>query len=568
MHASCPACRTAIVGPRLPESCPACGEGFGLGEKEEAPAGSPSVLVLQAPDGLAAEFPIDGLASIGRHYENTVVVADREVSKRHAVVEQRADGFVLRDLGSSNGTFVNGRRVDELVLRDGDEIVVGGSRIVFRSPPADAKDGEGGRVAVVQAPSFTQVIASARPRALSDQDEFVPAAKIADVDSLRADYERLRIAYRFHQEGGVITDQGELFRLILKLALEWLPADNGVVLVPDASGGFTVAEADSRRGEAEIAVSRTLLDQVNKTGEGILSSDAVTDQRFASSESMVSRGVRSVLAVPVVTRETIRAIVYLDSMSRVDAFTPKDLDILTSIAAQAGVALLNADLIQRIKHEEATRSQLERFLSPALVHKAAKGELDLKKGGSLVRATILFSDIRGFTAMSERLSAEEVVRLLNEHFEDMVEVVFDFNGVLDKFLGDAVMALWGVPVGGPDDADRAVRAALEMQRRVDAMNARQAERGRPTIGLGIGVNTGECVVGNMGSSRRLEYTVIGDTVNLASRLCSLAGPGEIVVSDHTRDALAGEYDLEALPAQQVKGKSRPVSLFRVTGRER
>ncbi|MFW6369439.1 MAG: adenylate/guanylate cyclase domain-containing protein, partial [Myxococcota bacterium] len=318
-----------------------------------------------------------------------------------------------------------------------------------------------------------------------------------------------------------------------------------------------------RRGEGRITVSHTLLDQVAGSCEGVLSSDAISDQRFAGSESMVSSGVRSVLAVPVVTRETIRAIVYLDSMSKANAFTPKDLDILNSIAGQAGVAMLNAELIERIKLEEAARSHLERFLSPALVQKVSRGELDLKKGGSLVTATILFSDIRGFTSMSERLPAEDVVKLLNEHFEDMVEAVFDHHGVLDKFLGDSVMAIWGVPVGGEDDAQRALRAALEMQRRVKVMNERQRERGGPTIGVGIGVNTGECVVGNMGSSRRLEYTVIGDTVNLASRLCSLAKAGEIVVSEHTKEAIGGRFELTPLAAQQVKGKARPVSLFRL-----
>ena len=575
MRASCPACKTAIVGTRLPKECPSCGEDFAgevcceqaSMEPRDDSCNQRMYLVLQSPDGLSAEFPLDSTASIGRHHDNTLVIADREVSKRHAIVSRSGTRVILRDLGSANGTFVNGRRVNELALRDGDEISVGGARIVFRQSETDenqaADPGQAERVAVVQSHSLANVIASARPRPLTDADDFMPASAIDDADSLRADYERLRIAYRFHQEGGLITGRDELFRLILKLALQWLPADNAVVLVPDEDGSFVPAGAESRRQEGEISVSRTLLDQVVRLGEGILSSDAISDQRFAKSESMVSRGVRSVLAVPVVAREVIRAIVYLDSMSQANAFTPKDLDILTSIASQAGVAMLNAELIERIKKEEATRSHLERFLSPALVQQAARGELDIKKGGSLVTATILFSDIRGFTSMSERLPAEEVVRLLNEHFEEMVEVVFQQHGVLDKFLGDSVMALWGVPVAGHDDPDRSLRAALEMQRRVKAMNERHREGDRPRIAVGIGVNTGECVVGNMGSSRRLEYTAIGDTVNLASRLCSLAGPGEILVSEHTRAAVAGRFRFEPLPSKNVKGKSRPVSLFRV-----
>ncbi len=566
MRASCPSCRTPILGPRLPDACPACGADLAGVVADmtgtPVPVAPPATLVLYSPDGLSAEFPVKERAGLGRHYDNQVVVADREVSKHHAAVRFEQGAWMLRDLGSSNGTFVNGRRVDELKLRDGDEIRVGASRLVFRTQDAPEQRRS---LTVVQAPSVTQVLASVKPTPTEESAVFLPAGEITDAELLKKDYERLRIAFRFHQEVGPVVDRESLLQLILRLALQWLPADNGVILVPGDDGAFDVALAESLTGEAEINVSRTLVEQVARTGEGVLSNDAVTDDRFSGSESIVARGVRSVLAVPVIVREDVRAIVYLDSQSRTSAFTPKDLDILGAVASQAAASLHNAELLEQIRHEEKTRGQLERFLSPALVQQAAAGELDLKKGGSSVRATILFADIRGFTSLSETLPAEEVVSMLNEYFEEMVEVVFDYRGVLDKFIGDAVMALWGVPVAGEGDAARATQAALEMQRRTAEFNARRVAAGRSPIAVGIGVNTGECVVGNMGSSRRLEYTVIGDAVNLASRLCDVAAGGEVIVSEDTAAALGDGFVLEALPEKQVKGKARPVPIHRVHG---
>ncbi|MDF1562110.1 MAG: adenylate/guanylate cyclase domain-containing protein [Deltaproteobacteria bacterium] len=515
-------------------------------------------LVLHSPDGLTAEFPIGARLSLGRHYENGVVVADREVSKRHAVVERTPEGHFLRDLGSSNGTFVNGRRIESLKLKDGDEVRLGTSKLVFRAGIAPVPAGP----KVVQAPSVTQVLASVRPVAVTEAASFLPASQVTDLEALRKDYERLRVAYRFHQETGLVIDPSDLYERILELAFEILPAENGVLLVPDAEG-YRVVRARSRTEGEEIQVSRTLLEGVAERGEGVLSTDAITDQRFKAAASMVTRGVRSVLAVPLVVHGTIRAIIYLDSR-QISSFTAKDLDILSALAGQAAVSLLNAELIDKIKNEETTRSRLERFLSPALVQKAQAGELDLEKGGSLMRATILFSDIRGFTNLSENSEPEAVVGMLNAYFEEMVDAVFQHHGILDKFIGDAVMALWGVPVAGEDDASRAVRAALGMIERVRRLNEERAAEGLPAIEVGIGINTGECVVGNMGSSRRLEYTAIGDSVNLASRLCDLASGGEVLISEFTREALRGEFQCEALPAKQVKGKARPVPVFKVS----
>lgn len=216
------------------------------------------------------------------------------------------------------------------------------------------------------------------------------------------------------------------------------------------------------------------------------------------------------------------------------------------------------------------RGMFSRYVSPAYVGLLAESGQDLRLGGDRVRLTVLFSDIRGFTSISERLPAEAVVRMLNEYLDAMAEIVFRQGGTLDKFVGDAVMAFWGAPVRVQDHARRAADTALDMLDALARLNARwAAEAGTTQLAIGIGINTGEAIVGNIGSlSRKLDYTAIGDTVNLASRLEGLNKDQKtsIIVSAETRMALGDEYELRPLGAVPVKGKEKPVHIFELLAR--
>jgi adenylate cyclase len=186
-------------------------------------------------------------------------------------------------------------------------------------------------------------------------------------------------------------------------------------------------------------------------------------------------------------------------------------------------------------------------------------------GGQRREMTVLFSDIRGFTAASERGTPEAVVAQLNEYFGAMVDVLFRHRGTLDKFVGDMVMGLFGAPLDDPLHADRAVAAALDMIRALDALNARWEAEGRPAVEIGIGINSGEMIAGNIGSAAIMSYTVIGDAVNLGARLESLNKDYKtrIIVSGATRARLTGTYDVSPLGEVVVKGKTRPVQIFEV-----
>ncbi len=186
-------------------------------------------------------------------------------------------------------------------------------------------------------------------------------------------------------------------------------------------------------------------------------------------------------------------------------------------------------------------------------------------GGRRRTMTVLFSDVRGFTAMSEKATPEEVVGQLNEYFTRMVQVLFDHRGTLDKFVGDMVMGLFGAPLDDPDHAEHAVQAALAMSRALDELNAGWAAAGRPVLDIGVGISTGDMVAGNIGSDTIMSYTVIGDTVNLGARLESLNKEygTRIIISDATRTAIKGRYDIRPLGEVTVKGKSRPVAIYEV-----
>ena len=178
----------------------------------------------------------------------------------------------------------------------------------------------------------------------------------------------------------------------------------------------------------------------------------------------------------------------------------------------------------------------------------------------------MFADIRNFTSFSERTPPQQVVELLNEYFELMVDIIFKYEGTLDKFIGDEIMAVWGAPLSGDDDAERAVRCAVEMQEAIARFNeAQQDQHDGHVFRIGVGLNTGQAVAGYMGSTKSMNYTVMGDAVNTASRICSLAGPGEVIVGPETFQQVADQVTVEKLPPTQLKGKLEQVDLFRVRG---
>lgn len=221
------------------------------------------------------------------------------------------------------------------------------------------------------------------------------------------------------------------------------------------------------------------------------------------------------------------------------------------------------DMTTNLSEKEFIKRTFERYVSKQLVDRMLKKKDEIKLGGEEMTITILFSDIRRFTSLAERLPPKQVVDLLNAYFTQMIEVVDKHNGVVDKLMGDSVMALFGVPFPNNEDAMHSVRCAVAMQKEVKAFNKIRAGQGLPTLEMGIGLNTGPVIAGNIGSKERMEYTVIGDSVNVAARLQGLAKPGEVLVSEATYRQVKGKVLATPLEPMSLKGKRIPVGVYRI-----
>jgi class 3 adenylate cyclase len=263
--------------------------------------------------------------------------------------------------------------------------------------------------------------------------------------------------------------------------------------------------------------------------------------------------------------EEVLGLMQIDTPDRGKAFAKEDLELALAVSQQAAIALNNATLLKRIKDEASTRSNLMRFLPGPVAQQVIDGKLDIALGGRTCHGTILFSDIIGFTRMSESLHPEQVVKLMNAYFQRMVPCIQHNAGSVDKFMGDAIMAVWGVPIDKGDSAYHGVEAALAMQNALIGFNSLQAEAGEPQVEMGIGLNTGALTAGNIGFDQRIEYTVLGDTVNTAQRLESNASGKQILISLGTWNELKGAGYGLAMPPLRVKNKADPVKTVSLRG---
>jgi adenylate cyclase len=508
------------------------------------------------------EYELGAINTVGRHPDNTLQILDRIVSKEHAQIIRQPDGrFLFRDLGSLNGSFLRGERMNEHMLTDGDEITLGSTSLRFQE--RSAADSLLQKVTI--APSATEALIRQKIQAPPTSREFLPEKEIFDVEVLRRDYEKLRLAHELGRSIGLEVDLEILLEKIIMKAFELIPADRGVILLMEG-GVPTPKIAKTRDGKNEqIVLSKSILNEVVNHKASVLSSDATMDSRFSGAHSVIMQGIRSTMTVPMIHHDELLGIMHLDSMIATNAFVETDLQIFGGIASQAAIAVHNSNLARTIEQEAKTRAQFQRLLSPNLVDQVVQGKLQLEKGGALSEVTMLFSDIRGFTAMSESREPQDIVRMLNEYFELMVDVIFRHEGTLDKFVGDEIVALFGAPVPVRDAELKAVHCALDMMKVLSELNHTRSAEGLNEIKIGIGINTGTVVTGAIGSSRALQYTAIGDPVNTASRLCSVAQPGQIILSEATYRKIQGEIAAIPLAPVRVKGKTDELRVFNAVG---
>ncbi len=509
------------------------------------------------------EFELAAFNTIGRHPDNTIQILDRIISKEHAQIQRAADGrYLLRDLRSLNGTFMRGERVADHYLTDGDEFTMGSTRIVFADKPK--ADDVLQRVTI--APGLTE--SHIRGRIQADTGDFMPERQIPDEKNLRRDYERLRIGHELARAVGSELDLDKLLPKILDKAFELVGADRGVILLLDDKTHELVprfVKTRSGKSDPNIVLSKTVMAEVVNNKAAVLSSDATMDARFSGAHSIIMQGIRSTMTLPLLHASELLGIMHLDSLFTSNAFTEKDLQICTGMAAQAAISIQNARLASRIEKEAQTRAQISRLIPPSVVEQVLKGELVIEKGGRVTEVTMLFSDIRGFTTMSDGRPPQEIVNTLNEYFEVMVDILFKYSGTLDKFVGDEIIGLFGAPISLEDAPFKAVSCGIAMFQALEEFNRTRASENQPPLRIGIGINTGNVITGSIGSTRALQYTAIGDAMNVASRLVNVASSGEIIISEDTYKHIAGRVEATQLPPVKVKGKAEELKVYRVTG---
>lgn len=500
---------------------------------------------------------------VGRAPTSDVPVFDPTISRRHAELVSNDKGVHVRDLGSSNGTFHNGSRVETCVVGLGDTITFG--KVAFKLHPISAtgatlppnEKSAGGGTIVRQVP-VKNTPGNAFAAIKSGEQNAVDAV---GQERIRTMLEKL---LDVSKTLGSAADTGALLDQIAASAYDILTVDRVAIQLMDESGNLVTKIARDKRGaEQQRAVPQSIARAAVADKVAIISENAGEDQRFGG-QSILMQQVRSAICSPLMgANERVLGVLYVDNISASHRFTDFDLAFLVGFSGLAAASIENSQNRERARVEEAKRTNFERYFTPQLAQRIATSEGATRLGGEKREVTVLFSDIRGFTALSETMPPGEMATLLTEYFTEMVECVFRNEGTLDKFIGDAVMAQWGAPLSAKEDPDKAMQAAIEMMRELDKLNEKWKGEGRPQMHVGIGLNHGEAFAGNIGSERRLEYTVIGDTVNTASRLCSAAAPREILISEEMKNALKKKPKLVQCPPMELKNKTQPVKVYKV-----
>ena len=518
---------------------------------------------------------------VGRAVTSDIPIYDPTISRRHAEVSLTETGVLVKDLGSSNGTFLNGAKVAEAEAAADDVVTFG--KVAFRvkevtapaprpqvvptpiTPPgafASPKSAAGGTI-VRQLP-----VSGGVPAIVMDQPQAGGASHLK-VKAQTLEERREKKLSLLLEVSKELSKQQELDRLLDKVVdftFQIMNVDRVSILLLDGKSNELVPRiSKSRTGDASAAkhVPQSIARKAVEERVAILSDNAAADERFKG-KSILIQSVRSAMCTPLMgSDQKVLGILYVDNLTATHSFADEDLEFLIAFGGLTAVAIENSQLSERIRREALVLSNFQRYFAPNLASQIAQQEGAVQLGGTKRPVVIFFSDIRGFTPMSEDMSPDDIATLLTEYFTEMVEIVFEHSGTLDKFMGDAIMALWGAPIAHADDADRAMQCALDQLAILEKMNAKWKEQGRPPVAIGIGINFGEVFAGNIGSDRRLEYTVIGDAVNTANRLCSSAGPNEIVISEAFYKELKKPPKVEALEPIQVKGRAKKVPVYRV-----
>ena len=526
--------------------------------------------------------------TIGRSPDNNLILSEKSISRHHAEIKKMKDGYLLTDLGSYNGTKVNEKSIQSVLLKHNDKIEIGLTSLIFLARKKDELSLEDPLVLTIDSDyekEHKEVLKSLSDSGAIDSKELLvsleamktpkEAAISALPEETQAELERrnkvLFVLYEISRQLNTIHDFRELLKIIMDLIFMVISADYGfLVLIGDGTEDQLIPMVVKYRGNQEknkrkLKASQTLIHKVIHGKVAILTSNAMADSRFDGAKSLFIQKIRSAICVPLWRKDKIIGVIQLDSIRFDNQFNQDDLELLKAIGSQMAMIIEQASLNEQIREEEIMRSRLERFHSPQVIEMILKGSQETKDNvmePKDLTATILFTDIIDFTQLAERISPRETNIVLNQYFSTMTDIIFSYDGTLDKYIGDGLMAVFGAPMEREDDAERAILAAKEMKSQLAVM---MTEKGghRKKFDIRIGINTGRVVAGNIGSPKRMDYTVIGDPVNTASRLESIAKPNQILIGEETYRAVKDKFKIRKIGPKKVKGKRADIMVYEI-----
>lgn len=526
--------------------------------------------------------------TLGRSPECSVMVKSTIASRLHARLFFREGSWRVSDNQSTNGTWLNGKKIRESAIANYDVVRIGDVLVEFNdeellqsiiinkseiseytSEKAAAQNLVLNEFSVKVGELLKEFNEKTNERNFREETSRFQEKLTGMVNSYASDNARInsemKILFELTKSISEILNLKQLLNIALDLVHQIKKVDRGLVLLYEKKSDRFVPYVARRMSLSDLKVdenlvSKSILAYMKNNPGPVLIKNSLMDERFASAESVVALSAKSILCIPLVSQQGLQGSFYLEK-DAAQPFDESDSEFLKNFASAVSVAIENTKLIMAIKRERSIRNNMERYLSPNLIDQLTQTSGELKLDGEKREISVMFADIKNFTKMSEQLKVEEVFSMLNKTFSEITQIIFKHDGTLDKFIGDAVMAFFGAPMKHDDDPVRSVMTAVEIIETVKRMADEYRSEFGVEVSFSIGINTGEAIVGNVGSLDRMEYTAIGDTVNLAARLQAKAGYNEIVINESVYNLVKDRFGCEPLPPFFVKGKEQAINAY-------
>ncbi|HBC75647.1 MAG TPA: hypothetical protein DC017_12510 [Candidatus Wallbacteria bacterium] len=526
--------------------------------------------------------------TLGRSPECSVMVKSTIASRLHARLFFRDGSWRVSDNQSTNGTWLNGKKIKESAIANYDVVRIGDVLVEFNdeellqsiivnkseiseytSEKAAAQNLVLNEFSVKVGELLKDFNEKTNERNFREETARFQTRLTEMVNSYASDNARInsemKILFELTKSISEILNLKQLLNIALDLVHQIKKVDRGLVLLYEKKSDRFVPYVARKMSLSDLKVdenlvSKSILAYMKNNPGPVLIKNSLMDERFASAESVVALSAKSILCIPLVSQQGLQGSFYLEK-DAAQPFDESDAEFLKNFASAVSVAVENTKLIMAIKRERSIRNNMERYLSPNLIDQLTQTSGELKLDGEKREISVMFADIKNFTKMSEQLKVEEVFSMLNKTFSEITQIIFKHDGTLDKFIGDAVMAFFGAPMKHDDDPVRSVMTAVEIIETVKRMADEYRSEFGVEVSFSIGINTGEAIVGNVGSLDRMEYTAIGDTVNLAARLQAKAGYNEIVINESVYNLVKDRFRCEPLPPFFVKGKEQAINAY-------